>query len=331
MSALRPSDVTTPYFSIETIEHGEIAGINTLHVHASDRFHSRRHALERRLVTLFTRTLDRYLRKRPHLTFDHPRNHVRRIVYFPPAFRAWTAYMPGGFATYSVHNPDHKRLYSGKKVDLITKNLFRHSTDAIGLRSRAYAMAWIVHYLAGKNRQVRWLSLAAGTGQPTFDAAKILPAETTFYLCDIDGEALRFARQLAKSYDIDDNALYTSQLDINREGVLERLMHDAEPNVIDAMGFFEYIDDDEAVEVLATMKKTMRPDSVFVFTNMLSSRKQLDIHKRGMGWPGVIPRSVEQVALLMTKAGIAKSRQTVILPDDGVYAVYVIGVGAEHV
>ncbi len=318
------NDITTPFFSVSVVKNDKIQGIDTYRVEAKDRFHAWPHHISRRAVSIFTRTLDRYLRKRPHLTFDHPRNHVRRIVYFPPAFRAWTAYMPGGFATYSVHNPDHKRLYSGKKIDMITKNLFRHSIDAIGLRSRAYAMAWYAHHATSGKKDITWLSIAAGTGQPVFDATKIIPANKRYYLCDMDGEALRFARQLSKTYDIDDEDIFTSKLDLTREGVLERLMADTRPDVVDAMGFFEYLDDKRAVEVLIAIRKSLKSGGVFIFTNMLDTRKQLDVHKRGMGWPGVIPRSVKQVSHLMTKAKIQKDSQKLILPEDGVYGVYII-------
>ena len=329
MTNRQPSDLASQRFILQLSNRDTVGGITALHVHVTDRFHNWKHGISRKAITLFTRTLDRYLRKRPHLTFDHPRNYVRRIVYFPPAFRAWTAYMPGGFATYSVHNPDHSRLYSGKKIDLITKNLFRHSIDAIGVRSRAYAMAWYVHHKMHSRQKLKWLSIAAGTGQPMFDAATILPAETTYYLTDMDGEALKFAEQLSKTYQIPSDFLYTSRLDVTRKGVLDRLMLDTAPDVIDAMGFFEYLDDDSSVEMLSIVQRTMKKGSVFVFTNMLSSRDQLDVHQRGMGWPGVIPRSIQEVSSLLTRAGIEKTRQTVILPDDGVYGVYVIERG-EH-
>lgn len=327
-----PDDLMTPYFSVTVMKRHTMAGIETFRIRAKDRFHEWKHMLSRQTVNLLARTLDRYLRKRPHLDFDHPRNHARRIVYFPPAFRAWTAYMPGGFATYSVHNPDHKRLYSGKKIDYVTRNLFRHSLDAIGLRSRAYAMAWFVHFAMRGRKSIKWLSIGAGTGQPVFDAARIVPAETTFYLCDRDGEALRFARQLSKKYDITEDRLYISKLDVNHEDTLERLITDIEPDVVDAMGFFEYMEDKQAMATLETVKESLKPQSVFVFSNMLDGRGQLDLHKRGMGWPGVIVRSPEKVASLMDRAGITKERQMLILPDDGVYGIYIVkGAGRRYV
>jgi|GEM_PF-1524615 len=327
-----PGDLMTPYFSVAVINQDTIAGIETLHIRTKDRFHKWQHLLSRQTINLFARTLDRYLSKRPHLDFDHPSNHVRRIVHFPPAFQAWTAYMPGGFATYSVHNPDHKRLYNGKKIDYITRNLFRHSLDAIGLRSRAYTMAWFVHFAMRSRKHINWVSVAAGTGQPVFDAARILVAETTFYLCDRDSEALRFARQLAKTYDITDDYLFTSRFDVTREGVLEKMIDDTGADVVDAMGFFEYLDDDQMVTVLAIVNNTLKSDGIFLFSNMLDSRRQLNLHRRGMGWPDVIVRSPEVVASLMDKAGIAKNRRMLLLPDDGVYGVYVVkGAGRRYV
>ncbi len=171
--AKQPAEFTTDYFSISHVDRRVIDGAEYIRLHASDRFGSRRHTLERRAFAIFTRGMESYLRKHPHLDFKHPKNPIPRIVYMPPALKSWAAYMPGGFATFHVHNPDRTHLHSGKKLDYLTKNLFRHSSDAIGLRSRAYAMAWYLHGHFASHGHISWLSIASGTGQPTYDAAQL--------------------------------------------------------------------------------------------------------------------------------------------------------------
>lgn len=320
--AKKPADFTTDYFSIRILDRSTRTGANYIKLHAGDRFSKPRHALERKTFSMFTRGMEAYLRRRPHLDFDHPKNPIRRIVYFPSALKAWAAYMPGGFATFHVHNPDRKRLKSGENIDYITRNLFRHSSDAIGLRSRAYAMAWFIHDHFKDKSQVSWLSIACGTGQPTFEAARLLKGDVTFHLCDLDIEALEFATKLAKEYGISDEVLYTHRNDLRKKDTVETLMKKTQPTVIEAMGLFEYLDDDEAVTLLKRLRKGMKKESVLVFTNMRSAHPQLQIHKRGLGWPGVIPRTVNQVRVLMDKAGFTAKQTTVLLPDDDVYAVY---------
>ncbi len=297
-------------------------GASQIKLHASDRFSKPRHAIERKAFSIFTRGMEAYLRRRPHLDFEHPKNPIRWIVYLPPALKAWAEYMPGGFATYHVHNPDHKRLRSGESIDYITRNLFRHSSDAIGLRSRAYAMAWFLHDHFKDAKQVSWLSIASGTGQPTYDAARLLKADKTFHLCDLNIEALEFACQLAKEYGISKNEIYTYRKDLRKKDAVESLMKSAKPSIIEAMGLFEYLDDGQVVELLERIRKGMKKGSVLVFTNMKVDHPQLQIHKRGLGWPGVIPRSVKEVQGLIEQAGFTAKQTTILLPDDDVYAVY---------
>lgn len=320
--AKKATTFTSEAFSLHVIETTKLDDVTYVRLHTKDRFGAARHALERRAFGLFTRALEAYLRRRPHLDFNHPKNIIRRIVYLPPALKSWAAYMPGGFATFHVHNPDRTHLQNGKKIDYLTRNLFRHSSDAIGLRSRAYAMSWFVHLHFNHHKHIRWLSVACGTGQPTFDAARLFDSGKTFYLADINTDALDFARQLAGEYGIDDAQVMTVQLDLTDKKKVGQLLNEAAPHITDAMGLFEYLSEPDAVKLLENIREHMPADGVLVFTNMHADHPQLQVHKRGLGWPGVIPRTTDEVLALIKKAGFASNQITVLLPDDNVYAVY---------
>jgi SAM-dependent methyltransferase len=309
-------------FSIHVIETRQEKKVTYVRLHADDRFGRRRHALERKAFGVFTGALEAYLRRRPHLDFNHPKNIIRRIVYLPPALKSWAAYMPGGFATFHVHNPDHTHLHNGKKIDYLTRNLFRHSSDAIGLRSRAYAMSWFIYRHFSHRKHIRWLSIASGTGQPTFDAARLFDSSKTFYLADINTQALDFARELARVYGIEDQQLMTINADVTDAKKSELLFNEAQPHITDAMGLFEYLDEPTAIKLLKNIRTHMPTDGVFVFTNMHADHPQLQVHKRGLGWPGVIPRTTGEVLSMVKKAGFLPEHTTVLLPDDNVYAVY---------
>lgn len=318
----KPADFTTEYFSISQVESRMVDDATYIRLHASDRFGTRRHALERKAFALFTRGMEAYLRKRPHLDFHHPKNPIPRIVYLPPALKSWAAYMPGAFATFHVHNPDRTHLHNGRKLDYLTRNLFRHSSDAIGLRSRAYAMAWYLHGHFSDRDHISWLSIASGTGQPTFDAAQLFRGQKTFHLCDLDDTALEYAKELASEYHIKPRNLHVYHVDVTDQTQLQSLLSTTSPNIIEAMGLFEYLDDATAITLLSQLKKGATKGSVLVFTNMHAHHPQLQLHKRGLGWPGVIPRTVDQVRVLISSAGFANDSLTVLQPDDSVYAVY---------
>lgn len=311
-------------FNLEVVEQTKKLGIRTSTLHITDRFDSRRHSIERKAFSAFSRRLERYLARRPELHFGHSRNMAQKLVYFPPSLRAWAAYMPGGFATYSVHNPDVKHLASGKKIDYMTRNLFRHSIDAIGLRSRAYAMAWYMAEAVGEQADVRWLSLASGTGQQTYDAAKLLTHPPKLYLTDIDDEAIKFATLIGESYRAKKSRLSIEKLDVTNDRLFIPYLNTIQPNVIDMMGLMEYLEDDVAIELIAMITKNAPKGCRFVFTNMLPSHPELNLHKRGLGWPGVIVRSVEESIHMLKKAGVDSESIEVLLPDDKVYAVFCI-------
>lgn len=320
----RRYDTTNDQFSLRVNKRSVRAGVEYIELHTIDRFSKARYRIQRRAVLLFANTLEKYLRKRPDMAHTQRGNIARRLIYLSPSFRAWSAYMPGGFATYSVHNPDHKRLAAGKKVDYITKNFFRHSYDAIGLRSRAYAMSWFLQEHVKPVKTLRWASIACGTGQPTFDAAQLFDMNKRFFFADLDSEALDFARKLARNYAIADDALETRQLDLTDAKALDAFLKHARPHILEAMGLFEYLADDDAAALLAALRPYAAAGAIIVFTNMRPEHPHLHVHKRGMGWPGVIQRTPTQVLALLRRAGYIDESVTVLLPDDNVYGVYAI-------
>lgn len=302
------------------------AGYPVVAVEVTDRYHHRAYKLERALFLGFTNQLQKYLAKRPHISFQHRRNLARPLVYFPPGVRAWTAYMPGGLATQPVHNPEVKTLASGKHIDVMTRRLFRHSVDAIGLRARAYVMTWRIKELLDRREEpVTWLSLASGSGQPVYDAITVLGPEKfrSVIITDGDSETLAFANKLAKQEGVvAQTNLYLEQLDVFDQKAFDKLFHTHKPAVVDAMGLFEYLEVGQAAALLSRVYHGLPKGGVFIFTNMSPTHPHLDLHKRGLGWPGVIPRSVEDMAKIFAESKVPKSTVEVFQASDKVYNVY---------
>ncbi|HET7629943.1 MAG TPA: hypothetical protein VFK03_01075 [Candidatus Saccharimonadales bacterium] len=324
MPAQQP-DFSNNRFSLTVVSRSKSAGLTRFNVDTKDRYHRRRYRLERQLFAAFTNQLQRYLGRRPHIDFDHPKNFVRRLVYLPPGIRAWSAYMPGGLATYSVHNPEHKRLAGGKKVDYMTRALFRHSTDALGIRSRAYVLSYLVAKIAEVERpkSLRWLSLASGSGQPVYDTVDDLP-EVSFEvtITDYDQASLDFAKAVYRFERPHVKKMAFEQLDVLAGSRLEELIDKTKPELIDAMGLFEYLRPSAAAELIKRIYDRLPVGSELIFTNMSSDNPHRDLHQRGLGWPGVITRSVAEVADILENAGISAASVEVYSPTDRVYNVY---------
>lgn len=289
-----------------------------------DSYHGNKYAIERRSVVLLNSLLNGYLKKYPKLQHESSNNIAKKLVYMIPGIRAWSVYMPGGFATFHVHDPKRTQLQNGKKIDFITKAMFRHSYDGQGLRSRAYAMNWFIETNTEDSRQLRWVSIGCGTGQPTFEAFKVVGKPTKFILVDGNSEILDFAKKLAKEYDIkkeDITNVYSLDVNDPPKVFLDNL-NEFSPNVVDAMGLFEYLDEKSAIKLLKRLYAVLESGGVIVFTNMLHSHPHIDLHKRGLGWPGVRQRTVSEMRHIIKSAGINAEKLTVMLPDDGVYSVY---------
>lgn len=312
------------YFKIisSRTEH-RAEGYTRLHVRTKDRFYGPRYALGRAGIRAASEILERYLRMSPHTTYDSKFNIARSFIYLSPAMRALYEYMPGGFVTYHAYNPIKNKTRNGKSLDFLARTFFRHTADGMGIRSRAYMMAWRTHDRYQDATAVRWMSIACGVGQATFDAAGLLPGDVSFFLCDMDDDALSAARDMAKSYHIESDRLETQQLNvIKQHKTLVRYLTSFQPQVIDVMGLFEYLDEAAAVLLLKSLYRHMPEGGSFFFTNMLPSHPHFAVHARGLGWPGVIRRSEQEVLQLLERAGVPVASVTVLLPHDHVYAVY---------
>jgi SAM-dependent methyltransferase len=313
-------------FSLVPMTERVEAGLKIQVIQVRDRYNSLRHALNRQSFGAFTATLERYLKKHPNISFDHPKNRARPLVYLAPAVKAWAVYMPGGFATHHVHNPEIKKLKDGKKIDFITRQLFRHSVDAIGLRSRAYAMQWVIAETAAElPRKLEWLSLACGSGQPAFDGIRNVQEDHTvnLVLADRDPEMLAFALENAEINGLA-NIVKTEVCDVGKKAQMDKILSTDRFHVIDVMGLFEYLEPDLASRLLTQLYEGLKPGGILVFTNMLPSHPQLSLHQRGLGWPGVIPRETKEVVEIIKKSRIPMTQVSAVQPNDQVYNVYCV-------
>lgn len=302
-------------------------GIAVVHVAPFDKYSARRrHRLTRAAVRAFTNYLQWYLERRPEMEFEHRRNLARKLSYMPSGMRAWREYIPGGFATFYAQNPEIRKMKNGKRLDTITHNFFRHTYDAVGLRSRADILSWIVLEKAKHSTEpLVWFSIAAGSCQTpyaTFDTmSRAATEESCLVVLDSDPVVLKFAEELYAQQTYTLKSIEFINQDVFETSARERLRVES-PNIVDAMGLFEYLNDTLSIELAREIYASLAEGGLFVFTNMNFSRKHLHVHQRALGWPGVIQRDVHDVAALLARAQIPASAITAYIPDDGVYTVY---------
>lgn len=329
MSKKSSNDLLTPHFSITIDKVSTLHGVQVQTVTVKDVYSRRRYALERALFLAFTNSLQRYLAKRPQVQFSDRRNIARTLTYLPAGVKAWSAYMPGAFATYPVHNPETKTLVHGQKLDPVTRRLFRHSVDAIGLRNRAHILAWAAQQQHVTSKQKVWLSIAAGSGQHVYDSLALLgrAGDYTVYITDIDALVLEFAKEICKIERPPARRVSFHVLDALSSSQLARQLAVARPTIIDMMGLVEYLQPEQIVRLVRTLYKALDDGGMIVFTNMSTTHPHIDLHQRGLGWPGVNVRTIKELVAMIEKAGVPLRHVTVFKSQDKVYNVFVIRKG----
>lgn len=298
-------------------------GVATLHLVLHDRYDRLSHSGSRWLARAYTAALRSYLARRPHIDYRHEKNWARKLSYIPYGFRAWAEYMPGGFATYYVYEPHHKKMANGKRLDAVTKRLFRHGIEGSGIRNRAYALSYCVSaWAAERHEPVHWLSIGCGTGQPTFDAAKQLPdhlrSQSKIILVDKDEVVLEFAKSLYTHQAKQLPAVSFNCCDILGQHAFARSTQHEEMDIIEIYGMFEYLDDAASVMLLQQAYTALRVGGLFIFSNMDVERPDYDINQRVIGWPELILRSPEEILHLVTQAGIALGEVRFVRTQDNI-------------
>lgn len=308
--------------TIQKIDRTE-SGARIVRLAVRDRFSKKRYTLQRWALVLFSNGLTLYLKTKPDMPADAPNNYARYMLRLTPAMRAWAQHMPGGFATYYVHNPDRRRIDNNKRLDLITKALFQHSYDGRGIRAGAHTMTWFLSKNLVDQGRIRWVSVASGTGQPTFDASTAFVSPIDHLLIDSDQDALDFSQKLAEEYDKNEDTLRFENLNVIKDAQkMDEVIAEFNPNCIDAMGLFEYLTEDEIVALLRRLYAVLPVGGVMVFTSMRDTHPNLDVHKRAVAWPGVQERKWKFIEALILEAGVSSEELTILLPDDDVYGIY---------
>jgi hypothetical protein len=304
-----------------------VADVSLTRVYVRDQYDRKKYRVERRLVRAFLNFVEDYLKRRPELEFEHRTNVTRLLIYLPPAMKAWREYVPGGVATFHVHAPHNRRLPNGHKLDVITRGFFRHSVDAVGLRSRAAILAMIAReHIDEWDGEVKWLSVAGGSGQPVYDVCEQLSepdrARLSLTLVDLDSFMVGFAKRLYETAPFQLKSAVFQTRNITHVPSRREILQSVQPDFIDCMGLFEYLEDKQAVALIKALVAALPKGGSLVFTNMSPGHPLLNVHQRALGWPGVIQRTIHEVAELFDAAGINRKNTEVYRAEDNVYNVY---------
>ena len=214
------------------------------------------------------------------------------------------------------------RVFVDGFADARSQAIFANMLDCIAVRSRAAIFAEQVRVVADQVAgPMRCLSLGSGAAVPLIDALSALHfdghREYDLVLVDLDLGALKFAEQLAGRAGFGEHVRTVND---NIVRASRALPHD-HFHLVDLLGVWEYGSDRACASMLKSALAHVIPGGRIIVSNMLADRPQLHFNQRGVGWPSIKPRTIEQMVHIALRSGVQSERVQVSVAGDGVYGV----------
>lgn len=242
-----------------------------------------------------------------------------------PSMQYWRdVFMPHAPALYPLQRThDAGRWFEGHEVDQHAMDIFINAVDSIAIRARGAIHNQIVlkHARESDQYEFKAVALGAGAGVPNINATIRVRDEANKKIYwdeyDLSYDSLDKSVELFEDAGISKNDVETHRADYRKAFNLEPESVD----IIDMLGLWEYLSTERCVEAVRELNKVLKSGGVFVFSNMLIDRPQLEVNTTVIGWPGVKPRSVDELIDIVARAGLDTEAVRVTKSDDGVYAV----------
>jgi hypothetical protein len=246
----------------------------------------------------------------------------------------WRDNVPTALALDYLTNPDvgRKVVDPAGNVAFATPETAAHwrfVADAIGIRTRADAMAFLTSKFLSETRpghNVEWLSLASGTAEPSLlagiEAMNEAAVKMKMTVADWDGRALKVVQGKADElgYEGHGGELVTLQqniLDPNLPTILAEKSGTELYDIVENMGFKEYLPQDgdtaaafkgqalpQASDFTRNAFKMVKPGGMLISGNMALPRPQLEFVFGAVDWPIINARTEEEVLRIYKAAGI---------------------------
>lgn len=283
------------------------------------------------------------VRRKTREVIIDPDNYAACHLYYdsqgnPTSMVEWAKDFPDAIALYALQHPDTDgaRMLESGTLDDATKEKFTYMLDAIGIRTRAAIYAEILVDLAISVDEptLNIISVGSGAAVPNIGATRRVEQELgksiDWSFFDNDPRALSFANTL-----IDEQGFARSHVDygpmlLHDDGTWEfegrsyeeaYTQPDASADVVDALGLFEYLRDETAIDFVKHLYEKVKPGGIMVISNMLKDRPQKAFNKRGVGWPHLFLRSEDDLLTVLSIAGVDTSDVTMTHAEDGIYVV----------
>jgi hypothetical protein len=152
-------------------------------------------------------------------------------------------------------------------------------------------------------KELRIVELAAGLAEPLLWGLKDLEKEGVIparvLLTDISRNSLKQAQEISTYLEVKAEIL-TERLNLTKFDEVKELLEKEQPNVVEMIGFIDYLDDDNVVELFKIIKAALPDNSSFIVGNVLPTWERYFIES-SYGWPPMHYRSSEELHQLMCR------------------------------
>lgn len=228
-------------------------------------------------------------------------------------------------------------------IDEASREIWQGSRDGVGVRTRGRAaMEYAAAHCLGPaydGQPIHVTSVACGASTPVYDLMQELHRKGgnigNVSLVDRDELALSASYYLGLQRKFEGlDRPFTDKINLFRGNLvssggaidLTTMIEPKSQQVIDMLGLFEYLPDRVASSLLERAGEIASDENgLIVFGNMLKDRPQSVFFDHVSLWPKLVRRTMSDVIELVRKAGFDPETQLkIILPPQGVYAIYVI-------
>lgn len=263
---------------------------------------------------------------------------INRLFWFP-----FVKYLPKGLGTrlFTVSSEHTNLIRKNSKTYRALELMYTYdgfSVNGNGVLDSLFAYFWessVLNAHALRNRlklvkkeikkiiidkkrhqKIRILSLASGSARAMIEVmAELKDVDIEARFVDMSRDALVYSRELAEERRVA-NKITWIRGDVRN---VEKFCRDWRPDIVEAVGLFDYLNDDEAVKLIEKVCNALDKNGSLIISNVIEN-PEMRFVKEIVDWD-MIYRNPDQLGELLEKGGFDAHSCRIILEPIGIHAV----------
>lgn len=167
-----------------------------------------------------------------------------------------------------------------------------------------------------RHQKIRILSLASGSARAMIEVmAELKDVDIDARFVDMSRDALGYSRELAEEHRVA-NKITWIRGDVRN---VEKFCDNWQPDIVEAVGLFDYLNDDEAVKLIEKVCNALDKNGSLIISNVIEN-PEMRFVKEVVDWD-MIYRKPDQLGELLIKGGFDRHSCRIILEPICIHAV----------